>query len=88
MKNILPYLIAITAIVTICVSKENPTLNVSDLVLSNIEALANGETEGERILCYKKIEGFQGAPMEDKTWCSECKARPATKWSDRSECTQ
>lgn len=89
MKNFLLCLSAIIVIAIIFLSKEKPALNVSDLLLANIEALASGETSGgQRITCYKKLDGLQGAPMEDKTWCAECKARPASKWSSPSECIQ
>jgi hypothetical protein len=61
--------------------------SLSDLVMVNVEALAITESGGgERIICYNEIEGIKGSPMEDKTWCNDCKARPASKWSIQSEC--
>lgn len=64
------------------VGKKSMTLNVSKLTVANIEALANNSESsgGSRITCYNQLEGRQGAPMEDKTWCDECRARPALKW--------
>lgn len=63
--------------------------DLSDLALANVEALADNESgEGQRITCYNNLEGDQGAPMEDKTWCDDCKARPASKWSNSSECSK
>jgi hypothetical protein len=63
--------------------------NLSDLALANVEALADGESgEGQRVTCYNSFEGYQGFPMEDKTWCYDCKDRPASNWSDKSECSK
>lgn len=59
---------------------------LTGIALDNMEALASGESTGQRSTCYQKLEGLQGAPMEDKTWCADCSSRPASKWSDPSEC--
>ena len=71
------------------VNVNSQTKGMSDVMLANVEALANDEGGGgQRVSCYNKIEGFQGAPMEDQTYCGTCKAKPAMKWSDSSECTR
>lgn len=78
---------AFITITTIFISKKSSVTDISDLALANIEALANGESSGgQRSICYKKLEGNQGAPMQDKTWCTDCKPRPASKWEKSSEC--
>ena len=64
-------------------------VDLSDLALANVEALASNESDGgQRITCYNNLEGHQGAPMEDKTWCDDCDPRPASKWSNPSECSK
>lgn len=86
-KNILFCSIAFIVIVTFFISKKPSIANVPDLISANIEALAGGESsDGKRITCYNTLSGDQGAPMEDKTWCDDCKSRPASKWSNGSEC--
>lgn len=76
-------------IVGTIICKKASMVEMSDLTLANIEALANGESgSGQRIICYNKLKGLQGAPMEDKTWCSDCSIRPASEWSQQSECYQ
>lgn len=75
------------AVCTIFINKGSKVTDVSDLTLANIEALANNESsDGKRIICYNKLEGRQGSSMEDKTWCDDCKERPASKWEKSSEC--
>lgn len=88
MKNILPCLIAITAIVTICVSKENPTSNVSDLVLSNIEALASGESDAQQPMdCFSSIQNTNdGRPSETVTYCGDCQPIRCTHWYNDGRC--
>lgn len=87
-KIVLSISIVIMAIGAIFLSKEYSASDVSDLALANIEALADNESGGgQRIICYNKLEGSQGAPMEDKTWCSGCEVKPASKWSEKSECS-
>ena len=91
-KKLLSGLFALALLATTAVGvaeSKKSEVAMSDLAMANVEALANGESEGgERIICYRKIEGFQGFPMEDKTWCNECRARPASSWSDKSECSK
>ncbi len=89
-KNILFCLIAFIVMISVFCNQKFSTPNVSNLMLANIEALANnGESGGgQRITCYNKMEGHQGAPMEDKTWCDDCTPRPASKWSNPSECSK
>ena len=80
-------ILAIAAIAAFNVNLSPNERSLSMIVLANIEALAANESGGgKRITCYNELEGFQGAPMEDKTWCDDCKARPAAKWSRSSEC--
>ncbi|WP_419051733.1 NVEALA domain-containing protein [Parabacteroides goldsteinii] len=82
--------IFVVATIVVCSSLSKTTSEMSELTLANIEALANGESSegGKRVVCYNKLQGLQGAPMEDKTWCESCKPRPASEWSKQSECTQ
>lgn len=91
-KKILSWLFALTLLIATGYGvSQNLKSNegLSDLVLANVEALADNESgEGQRITCYNNLEGHQGAPMEDKTWCDDCKARPASKWSNSSECSK
>lgn len=88
MKKIISFcFIVFTTITIISFTNKSSSPDISDLTLANIEALANGESSGGRITCYKKLKGNQGAPMEDKTWCDDCKARPASEWSQASECS-
>lgn len=91
-KKNLSGLFALTLLITTGYGVQKSMKNdvgLSDLALANVEALADNESgEGQRITCYNNLEGFQGAPMEDKTWCDDCKARPASKWSNSSECSK
>lgn len=88
MKKIILLCSTITLAITgTIICKKSSTVEMSDLSLANIEALANGESSGgQRIICYNKLTGLQGAPMEDKTWCFDCSIRPASEWDEQSEC--
>ena len=56
-----------------------------DMKKATIVALAQGEGGGGGF-CYEKMEGLQGAIMEDKTWCDTCTPRPMQKWKNPGNC--
>lgn len=72
--------VSVVSSVSVFSMKEVPDFERRDVVLANIEALSENESNtGRPNICYKVLEGYQGAPMEDKTWCTDCKPRPALK---------
>ncbi|MDR1115979.1 MAG: NVEALA domain-containing protein [Tannerella sp.] len=77
---------AIVAMTTWNVNLGSRTNGMSDVMLANIEALAQEGAGNQRVTCYNNFFGLQGAPMEDKTYCADCKDRPAQDWSGPSEC--
>jgi hypothetical protein len=83
--------IAVLAIVSTAmfnVNLNSLNKNLSAVSLANVEALADENSNGQRYVCYNNITGFQGAIMEDKTYCTTCTSKPCSKWSNTDECTK
>ena len=76
--------IAIAGVTTVNFGLNSKTSGISDLSLANIEALADDESYTQIRICYYGIEGMQGAPMEDRTYCPECSFRPCYKYWNES----
>jgi hypothetical protein len=70
------------------VSLNSQKSELSDVMLANVEALATESSNGQQVTCYNTISGQQGSPMEDKTYCGDCKSKPAQTWSNVSECSR
>ena len=77
-------LVVVVAVANVNVIK-NSQNHLSNLAFINVQALASNE-DGEGDICYKKMQGFQGMPMQDKTWCDTCKPKPMYKWENKSNC--
>ncbi len=87
MNKIFIFAVVAVASISIYPMEEASELDKMDIVLANVEALSDDEANtGRPNICYKMLDGLQGAPMEDKTWCTDCKPRPALQWKNPSTC--
>lgn len=78
--------VALVAIATVVWAKKDSSLNMSDVMLANIEALANGESGGTALNCWQTI-GSTGAPLPTHvTYCMSCSPELARSWSGSSSC--
>lgn len=64
------------------------TNSISDLVLANVEALANDESNAKQYSCYKTIstENKDGQTY-DVRYCGSCNVEPANYYSGEGLCT-
>ena len=90
MKKILFVSRFLFIVLLICTIKASGTLqgdNLSDIHMTNIEALASGESGGQPMNCYSHIEKKDdGSPVETVTYCGDCQPIRCTRWWNQSRC--
>lgn len=60
---------------------------ISDLMLGNIEALAEENDGGNTYACWSTVSTSSGSSVfHDKTYCSTCQPVPATWWDNQGLC--
>lgn len=90
MKNIIK--IAVVAVFTTIagygVYAYQRSETMSDLVLANVEALANNEGDDKIYDCYKTISsGNVEAQTTDVRYCGSCEIQPANYYSGGGVCS-
>lgn len=61
------------------------TSTMSDLMLINVEALANGEN-GQKLDCWSTVSSNGNVLATHVTYCGSCSAVLAKSWSNKSMC--
>jgi len=61
---------------------------LSDLVLTNVEALASGEGGDQTLSCWKTINSQGNQTTTHKTYCGSCEAVPVHSWSNEGTCNK
>lgn len=85
MKSTLAVVFTVVAIYGFYVSQRDD-VEISDLVLANIEALASGESGGQSLKCYKTVSSGGGGMMTHVTYCGTCSAVLANAYSSEWQC--
>lgn len=62
------------------------SVELSDLAVANIEALASGEASGTRLKCYKTISGNPNKTQTHYTYCGSCSPVLGYDAYDESHC--
>ncbi|MBS6239570.1 MAG: hypothetical protein KH897_14680 [Bacteroides sp.] len=78
--------ITLIVIATILISKKVSASTTSDLMLANIEALANPESGGTALNCWQTINGTGASLPTHVTYCLSCSPELARSWSGSSSC--
>ena len=78
--------ITLIVIATILISKKVSASTTSDLMLANIEALANPESGGTALNCWQTINGTGASLPTHVTYCLSCSPELARSWAGSSSC--
>ena len=63
-----------------------PKTTLSEIALANIEALADSETGGYYLKCYKTVYCESTTVREERVYCGTCASIVCTSWSNESTC--
>lgn len=81
------FVIGILALgIVVFIKAQTAKVAISDIALANIEALANGESGGTTLKCYKTVSTNGSGQLTHVTYCGECKAVKANAWSNQWQC--
>lgn len=87
-KNIFFATVTILFVLIFFVKTQVTSSSYSDIALANIEALANDESSGTTLKCYKTVSTNGSGKLTHITYCGNCGAVKANAWSNEWQCTE